>query len=261
VRTEPADGLPPIQGDRVQLQQVILNLIINAVEAMSALSEGARELLVSSRKAGADGVLVAVRDSGSGFPAATLEHLFRAFYTTKPGDLGHGLSICRSIVEAHGGQLWASQNGPRGAIFSVHRARRPGVISALGAAICRHASLRTEALDLAEFSGAARPAAQQRLFQPRRAVVPHDAGATLPAQNAAVYRMVLVAVDVTDLTVPDMDFDSATAGAHVAGSLGHSVCHIWGGFHPVIFIGGACIRERLLRRCRVGAPNSTRAHW
>ena len=116
VRTRLTDGLPLLQGDRVQLQQVILNLIINAVEAMSRTGDGPRELLISTEKAGSD-VLVTVRDSGPGVAPADLDRLFEAFYTTKAGGLGVGLSICRSIVEAHGGRLWASANVPRGAIF------------------------------------------------------------------------------------------------------------------------------------------------
>jgi C4-dicarboxylate-specific signal transduction histidine kinase len=116
VQTELADGLPLIQGDRVHLQQVILNLIINAIEAMSGVSEGPRELMIGTSKA-EPGVLVSVRDSGPGLPPADLEHAFNAFYTTKPSGLGLGLSICRSIIEAHGGRLWASANLPRGAIF------------------------------------------------------------------------------------------------------------------------------------------------
>jgi PAS domain S-box-containing protein len=112
-----ADGLPLIEGDRVQLQQVILNLIVNAVEAMSGAGDGTRELLVSSRKADPGGVLVGVRDSGPGLAPETFGHVFDAFYTTKPGGLGMGLSICRSIIEAHGGRLWASANLPRGASF------------------------------------------------------------------------------------------------------------------------------------------------
>jgi C4-dicarboxylate-specific signal transduction histidine kinase len=115
VQTKLAAGLPLIQGDRVHLQQVILNLIINAVEAMSGVT-GPRELLISTSKA-EPGVLVAVRDSGPGLAPATLGHVFDAFYTTKPSGLGLGLSICRSIIEAHGGRLWASANIPRGAIF------------------------------------------------------------------------------------------------------------------------------------------------
>jgi PAS domain S-box-containing protein len=117
VQTQLAEGLPLIQGDRVQLQQVILNLIVNAVEAMSGVGEGSRELLISTGKAESDGVLVAVRDSGPGLAPASLERLFGAFYTTKPGGLGMGLSICRSIIEAHGGRLWATANVPQGAVF------------------------------------------------------------------------------------------------------------------------------------------------
>jgi PAS domain S-box-containing protein len=116
VQTRLAEGSPRVQGDRVQLQQVLLNLIINAIEAMRDVGEKERELLISSRNE-PDGVSVEVRDSGPGFASATLERVFDAFYTTKPGGLGLGLSICRSIMEAHNGQLWASPNMPRGAIF------------------------------------------------------------------------------------------------------------------------------------------------
>jgi C4-dicarboxylate-specific signal transduction histidine kinase len=117
VRTELVECLPLVQGDRVELQQVILNLILNAVEAMSELSEGSRELLIATGKTESGDVLVAVRDSGPGLAPAALEHLFKAFHTTKPTGLGLGLSICRSIVEAHGGRLWADANEPRGAVF------------------------------------------------------------------------------------------------------------------------------------------------
>jgi PAS domain S-box-containing protein len=110
-------GLPLVQGDRVQLQQVIMNLIINAIEALSSLSEGSRELVISTGKGEPDGVLVEVRDSGPGLSSPGLERIFEAFCTTKPGGLGMGLSICRSIIEAHGGRLWATAAQPRGAIF------------------------------------------------------------------------------------------------------------------------------------------------
>ena len=112
-----AEGLPLIEGDRVQLQQVILNLVLNSVQAMSATSDGRRQLLVTTGKAHSDGVLVAVRDSGPGLAPAALEHIFEAFYTTKPDGMGMGLSICRSIVEAHGGRLSASGNEGPGATF------------------------------------------------------------------------------------------------------------------------------------------------
>jgi C4-dicarboxylate-specific signal transduction histidine kinase len=114
VQTQLAEGLPLIQGDRVQLQQVILNLIINALEAMSGVSEGPRELLIGTAKDGS-GVLVAVQDSGPGLNPGSFDRLFDAFYTTKPGGMGMGLSICRSIVEAHGGRIWASRTAGPGA--------------------------------------------------------------------------------------------------------------------------------------------------
>jgi PAS domain S-box-containing protein len=116
LRTTLAETLPLVQGDRVQLQQVMLNLIVNAVEAMSQIRENRRELLISSQSE-ADSILVAVRDSGPGLPEAALERAFEAFYTTKSNGLGMGLSICRSIVEAHGGRLWATSNAPIGAVF------------------------------------------------------------------------------------------------------------------------------------------------
>jgi len=113
VQTQLAEDLPLIQGDRVQLQQVIVNLIINAVQAMSGVSEGSRRLLISTGKDASDRVLVAVQDSGPGLKPECFERLFDSFYTTKPGGLGMGLSICRSIVEAHGGRIWATPNaGP-----------------------------------------------------------------------------------------------------------------------------------------------------
>jgi len=111
------DGLPLIQGDRVQLQQVVLNLILNAVEAMSSVDGARRELSISTERRGADEVLVAVRDSGPGIDPEHLERVFDSFYTTKPSGIGLGLSICRSIIDAHGGRLWAAANDPRGAAF------------------------------------------------------------------------------------------------------------------------------------------------
>jgi signal transduction histidine kinase len=128
VRTQLAEGLPHVHGDRVQLQQVLLNLIINAIEAMRDVGEEERELLISSRSE-PDGVSVEVRDSGPGFAPAALERVFEAFYTTKPGGLGLGLSICRSIIEAHNGRLWASPNAPRGAIFGFIAPTHPAAPS------------------------------------------------------------------------------------------------------------------------------------
>jgi PAS domain S-box-containing protein len=117
VQTALGEGLPLIEGDRVQLQQVVLNLVVNAVQAVGAVAEGPRELFITTAHAEPNGVLVGVKDSGPGLAPASLEHLFAPFHTTKPGGLGMGLSICRSIIEAHGGRLWAAANLPRGAVF------------------------------------------------------------------------------------------------------------------------------------------------
>jgi C4-dicarboxylate-specific signal transduction histidine kinase len=106
---------PLVQADRVQLQQVILNLILNAIEAMSASDAGSRRLLISSAKSESNDVSVEVPDSGPGFPAASVEQIFQAFHTTRLAGLGMGLSICRSIVEADGGQLRAAAGNPTGA--------------------------------------------------------------------------------------------------------------------------------------------------
>ena len=119
VRTQLATDLPPVEGDRVQLQQVILNLIVNAIEAMSGADDGPRELRLSTEPDSAGGVLVAVRDSGPGLDPQSEARLFDAFYTTKPEGMGMGLAICRSITEAHGGRLWVSANEPRGAVFQL----------------------------------------------------------------------------------------------------------------------------------------------
>src|SRR6266700_3297737 len=116
VQTRLAEGLLSVLGDRVQLQQVLLNLILNAAEAMGSMEEGARELLISTKEDQA-GVVVAVRDSGPGVDPEHLDRVFDAFYTTKPSGTGMGLSICRSIIHAHGGKLWADANEPRGAVF------------------------------------------------------------------------------------------------------------------------------------------------
>jgi PAS domain S-box-containing protein len=114
-----AEGLPYILGDRVQLQQVILNLIMNAIEAMSEAKDGQRELLVSTSEVEFDGLLVAVSDTGPGLSQVSADRIFEPFYTTKSSGLGMGLSICRSIVEAHGGRLWAKPNEPHGALFCM----------------------------------------------------------------------------------------------------------------------------------------------
>ena len=117
VQTRLAESLPTVQGDRVQIQQVLLNLFVNAAEAMSGTSEGPKELLISTGTCGSEGVLVAVRDSGPGLTIENTERLFDAFDTTKTSGLGMRLSICRSVIEAYQGQLWATANVPRGAVF------------------------------------------------------------------------------------------------------------------------------------------------
>jgi PAS domain S-box-containing protein len=125
VQTRLAEGLFPVQGDRVQVQQVVLNLILNAVEAMSAVDEGVGELLISTEH-DQTGVLVAVADSGPGIDPEHIERVFDAFYTTKSSGVGMGLSVCRSIIDAHGGRLWAGANEPRGAVFQFTLARAEG---------------------------------------------------------------------------------------------------------------------------------------
>ncbi len=117
VQTGLANGLSPVQGDRVQVQQVVLNLVLNAVEAMGSVEAGARELSISTAQDQTDSVLVEVRDSGPGIGPEQVERVFEAFYTTKSGGTGMGLSICRSIIDAHGGRLWTGANEPRGAVF------------------------------------------------------------------------------------------------------------------------------------------------
>jgi signal transduction histidine kinase len=115
--TQLADDSPPIRCDRVQLQQVMLNLIVNAIQSMSGLEDGKRELHISTARIEPEGVCVAVRDTGHGLRPESLPRLFEPFYTTKPEGMGMGLSICRSIIEAHGGRLWATGCEPRGALF------------------------------------------------------------------------------------------------------------------------------------------------
>jgi PAS domain S-box-containing protein len=117
LQTQLTDGLPLILGDRIHLQQVMLNLILNAVEAMSGSRDGSRELLIKTEQDGSGGVLVAVQDSGPGLKPESVDRLFDTFYTTKPDGMGMGLSICRSIIEAHGGRVWATANVPQGAVL------------------------------------------------------------------------------------------------------------------------------------------------
>jgi len=140
VRTQLDEDLPNVRADRVQLQQVILNLIINAIEAMIGVGHGTRELLITTGRSAAKSVLVSVRDSGPGLDPKTMDRLFDAFFTTKSKGMGMGLAICHSIIEVHGGRMWAGANEPRGAVFQftlplgpdeVVPARRAGPMSAM----------------------------------------------------------------------------------------------------------------------------------
>jgi PAS domain S-box-containing protein len=117
VQSSFASEMAPVHGDRIQVQQVVLNLILNAIEAMSPVEAADRVLSISTEKTRANGALVVVRDSGPGIDPKRLDRVFEAFYTTKSGGMGMGLSICRSIIDAHGGRLWAVANEPKGAQF------------------------------------------------------------------------------------------------------------------------------------------------
>jgi PAS domain S-box-containing protein len=129
VRLELSDDMPPVNGDRVQLQQVILNLLLNASDAMSTLADRARELVIATQSDGAD-VHLSVRDTGTGFDAGDPDRFFDAFYTTKSGGMGMGLSVSRSIIERHRGRLWATPNRGPGATFSFSIPREPRARSA-----------------------------------------------------------------------------------------------------------------------------------
>jgi C4-dicarboxylate-specific signal transduction histidine kinase len=111
------DDLPLVRGDRVQLQQVVLNLIINGLEAIAKSKDSVRQLSVSSAQDQANNVIIAVSDSGEGLDSANLDRVFDAFFTTKPDGMGMGLAISRTIIESHGGRLWATSNTPKGAVF------------------------------------------------------------------------------------------------------------------------------------------------
>jgi C4-dicarboxylate-specific signal transduction histidine kinase len=117
LETRLSEGLPLVHGDRVQIQQVLLNLIVNAIEAMSAVEDRRRKLTIVSATNGPDAVGIEVRDSGTGLDPERATHLFEPFYTTKAEGIGIGLSISRSIIEAHGGELSAGANSPHGAVF------------------------------------------------------------------------------------------------------------------------------------------------
>ncbi|WFU46020.1 AAA family ATPase (plasmid) [Bradyrhizobium sp. CB82] len=117
LHTRLAGGLPAIEGDRVQLQQVMLNLVLNATEAMSGVDTGPRQLVIRTEAIETDSIKVAVEDSGPGLDPESFEMVFTPFHSSKPSGLGMGLSICRSIIESHGGRIWVSANRPRGAVF------------------------------------------------------------------------------------------------------------------------------------------------
>src|SRR5712672_1341784 len=118
VRMELAADLPQVRGDRVQLQQVMMNLMMNSIDAMKDV-DGTRELAVKSHRTGNEQLMVCVSDSGVGLPSPQADQIFHAFFTTKPHGIGMGLAICRSIVESHSGRLWAADNSPRGASFHL----------------------------------------------------------------------------------------------------------------------------------------------
>ena len=125
METQFVEGLPIITGDRVQLQQVALNLILNALQAMETVNEGARQALITTSRTELNDLCIGVQDTGPGLSPETLSRLFEPFYTTKPNGMGMGLAICRSIVEAHGGHLWTTACEPHGALFQFTIPARP----------------------------------------------------------------------------------------------------------------------------------------
>lgn len=128
VSTELAPGLPVVDGDRVQLQQVLLNLVMNGCDAMVNTEAADRRLVVRTEPAADDGVGVAVTDRGCGIPPEDLERIFEPFFTTKAQGMGLGLAVCRTITAAHGGRLWATNNADRGARFHFTLPAKPGGI-------------------------------------------------------------------------------------------------------------------------------------
>jgi len=117
LRIDLAPELPAVLADRIQLQQVLINLVMNGIEAMASIEGRPRELVVRSQPGDGDQVMVSVRDAGVGIDTQKIDQLFSAFYTTKPDGMGMGLSISRSIIETHGGRLWATPNADHGATF------------------------------------------------------------------------------------------------------------------------------------------------
>jgi signal transduction histidine kinase len=132
LRSELSDDLPPVMGDRIQLQQVILNLLLNASDAMSAISDRARQVVVTTERDAGDGVRLSVQDAGRGFDPEAADRLFDAFYTTKSGGMGIGLSVSRSIITSHHGRLWATLNQGPGVTFSFSSPPRPEGIAEAG---------------------------------------------------------------------------------------------------------------------------------
>jgi signal transduction histidine kinase len=125
LRSELSDGVPPVMGDRVQLQQVVLNLLINALDAMKGVDDRPRQLAIRTEQDEGDRVRLIVQDTGVGLDPQTVDRLFEAFYTTKSGGMGIGLSVSRSIIEGHHGRLWATPNDGPGATFSFSIPCRP----------------------------------------------------------------------------------------------------------------------------------------
>jgi C4-dicarboxylate-specific signal transduction histidine kinase len=160
VHTRLTEGPLIVEGDRVQLQQVALNLILNATQAMSSVEAGARDLSISTEQSQPDAVLVAVRDSGPGIDPKDLHRVFEVFYTTKSDGTGMGLSISRSIIEAHGGHLWADLNTPRGAVFQfalpAGRSRRSVSVANIESVTAEHEAPRRGLMEAAERLQAAR---------------------------------------------------------------------------------------------------------
>jgi signal transduction histidine kinase len=156
VESQLTKSLPIIAGDRVQLQQVVLNLILNALQAMGAVREGARQVLITTRQIELNDLYVGVQDTGPGLSPETLSRLFEPFYTTKPNGMGMGLTICRSIVEAHGGRLWVSACQPRGGPLSVCDPRSAVMINRLSV-LGRIASLHCAAEGPPQTPGPGKP--------------------------------------------------------------------------------------------------------
>jgi PAS domain S-box-containing protein len=130
VHTQLAEGLPTVLGDALQLERVVLNLVINGIEAMTAVTNRPRELCIRSEIDEAGDIIIAVQDSGVGLDRGVVDHIFDTFYSTKPSGMGMGLSICRSIVQSHGGRLWAAPGSPCGAVIQFTLPTRAPVLGA-----------------------------------------------------------------------------------------------------------------------------------